>query len=90
MLADRLLAERAADLRDVGRRVLGVLCDVTLPEPPDHPYILVMDDIGPSDVARLDTSVCAACSPFAVAPRRTALFWPAHWVFPPSLAPGKR
>jgi len=56
MLADRLLAERAADLRDVGRRVLGVLCDVQLPEPPDHPYILVMDDIGPSDVARLDTS----------------------------------
>ncbi|WP_249978134.1 phosphoenolpyruvate--protein phosphotransferase [Vreelandella olivaria] len=56
MLADRLLAERAADLRDVGRRVLGILCDVKLPEPPDHPYILVMDDIGPSDVARLDTS----------------------------------
>lgn len=56
MLANRLLAERAADLRDVGRRVLGVLCNITLPEPPDHPYILVMDDIGPSDVARLDTS----------------------------------
>ncbi|MCH4562486.1 phosphoenolpyruvate--protein phosphotransferase [Halomonas sp. EGI 63088] len=56
MLADRLLAERAADLRDVGRRVLGILCRVELPEPPDHPYILVMDDIGPSDVARLDTS----------------------------------
>ncbi|MCO7246974.1 phosphoenolpyruvate--protein phosphotransferase [Halomonas sp. Mc5H-6] len=56
MLADRLLAERAADLRDVGRRVLGVLCDVKRPAPPEHPYILVMDDIGPSDVARLDTS----------------------------------
>lgn len=56
MLADRLLAERAADLRDVGRRVLGVLCDVKLPTPPSHPYILVMDDIGPSDVARLDTT----------------------------------
>ncbi|MDN3557012.1 phosphoenolpyruvate--protein phosphotransferase [Halomonas maura] len=55
-LADRLLAERAADLRDVGRRVLGILCRVALPEPPDHPYILVTDDIGPSDVARLDTS----------------------------------
>ncbi|RTR07136.1 phosphoenolpyruvate--protein phosphotransferase [Halomonas nitroreducens] len=54
-LADRLLAERAADLRDVGRRVLGILCRVELPEPPDHPYILVTDDIGPSDVARLDT-----------------------------------
>ncbi len=55
-LADRLLAERAADLRDVGRRVLGILCRVELPEPPAHPYILVTDDIGPSDVARLDTS----------------------------------
>ena len=54
-LADRLLAERAADLRDVGRRVLGRLCDVELPEPPAHPYILVMEDVGPSDVARLDT-----------------------------------
>lgn len=56
-LADRLLAERAADLRDVGRRVLGVLCDVSLPEPPASPYILVTDDIGPSDVARLDTQL---------------------------------
>ncbi|WP_300271232.1 phosphoenolpyruvate--protein phosphotransferase [Halomonas sp.] len=56
MLADRLLAERAADLRDVGRRVLGILCHVTLPEPPDAPYILVADDLGPSDVARLDTT----------------------------------
>ncbi|MBF8223110.1 phosphoenolpyruvate--protein phosphotransferase [Halomonas sp. 328] len=55
-LADRLLAERAADLRDVGRRVLGILCEVALPEPPAHPYILVADDLGPSDVARLDTA----------------------------------
>lgn len=57
MLADRLLAERAADLRDVGRRVLGILCDITLPAPPTTPYILITDDIGPSDVARLDTSL---------------------------------
>ncbi|WP_251977814.1 phosphoenolpyruvate--protein phosphotransferase [Salinicola avicenniae] len=56
VLADRLLAERAADLRDVGRRVLGVLCGVAMPTPPDRPYILVTDDIGPSDVARLDTA----------------------------------
>ncbi|WP_106477633.1 phosphoenolpyruvate--protein phosphotransferase [Phytohalomonas tamaricis] len=55
-LADRLLAERAADLRDVGRRVLGILCGVEMPEPPEHPYILVMEDVGPSDVARLDTA----------------------------------
>jgi len=55
-LADRLLAERAADLRDVGRRVLANLCGVAQPTPPDAPYILVADDLGPSDVARLDTA----------------------------------
>ena len=55
-LADRLLAERAADLRDVGRRVLANLCGVAMPTPPDTPYILVADDLGPSDVARLDTT----------------------------------
>lgn len=54
-LADRLLAERAADLRDVGRRVLARLCGVAMPEPPEHPYILVAEDIGPADVAQLDT-----------------------------------
>ncbi|MEL0617828.1 phosphoenolpyruvate--protein phosphotransferase [Cobetia marina] len=55
-LADRLLAERAADLRDVGRRVLGVLTDTPLPSAPETPHVLVTEDIGPSDVARLDTS----------------------------------
>ncbi len=55
-LADQLLAERAADLRDVGRRVLGLLCGVEIPTPPEQPYILVAEDVGPSDVARLDTA----------------------------------
>ena len=54
-LADRLLAERAADLRDVGRRVLANLCGVEMPTPPDTPYILVSEDLGPSDMAQLDT-----------------------------------
>ncbi len=53
-LQDALLAERAADLRDVGRRVLAQLCGVETPNEPDQPYILVMDEVGPSDVARLD------------------------------------
>ncbi|MFL5357957.1 phosphoenolpyruvate--protein phosphotransferase [Archangium sp.] len=55
-LEDPLLAQRAADLRDVGRRVLGLLCGVEMPMPPDQPYILVAEDVGPSDVARLDTA----------------------------------
>ncbi len=53
-LADALLAERAADLRDIGRRVLAQLCGVDSVEEPSQPYILVMDEVGPSDVARLD------------------------------------
>ena len=53
-LADALLAERAADLRDIGRRVLAQLCGVKSADEPSQPYILVMDEVGPSDVARLD------------------------------------
>jgi phosphocarrier protein FPr len=53
-LQDALLAERAADLRDVGRRVLAQICGVEDLVEPEQPYILVMDEVGPSDVARLD------------------------------------
>ena len=53
-LPDKLLAERAADLRDVGRRVLAQLCGVGEVAEPEQPYVLVMAEVGPSDVARLD------------------------------------
>ncbi|WP_282343178.1 phosphoenolpyruvate--protein phosphotransferase [Pseudomonas sp. PS02288] len=53
-LHDALLAERAADLRDIGRRVLGHLLGVEAPVEPEQPYILVMDEVAPSDVASLD------------------------------------
>lgn len=54
-LHDKLLAERAADLRDVGRRVLACLTGVEAEQAPDRPYILVMDEVAPSDVATLNT-----------------------------------
>ncbi|MDU9405272.1 phosphoenolpyruvate--protein phosphotransferase [Pseudomonas sp. zfem004] len=53
-LHDTLLAERAADLRDIGRRVLAQLCGVQQAAEPAQPYVLVMAEVGPSDVARLD------------------------------------
>ncbi|WP_460416870.1 phosphoenolpyruvate--protein phosphotransferase [Pseudomonas sp. microsymbiont 2] len=53
-LHDALLAERAADLRDIGRRVLAQLCGVQQGAEPEQPYVLVMAEVGPSDVARLD------------------------------------
>lgn len=57
-LGNPLLAARAADLRDVGRRVLGHLDPAlrgTAQALPDGPCILVAQDLSPSDTAALDT-----------------------------------
>lgn len=53
-LNNALLAERADDLQDIGRRVLAVLCGKSLVQEPEQPYILIKDDLLPSDVAQLD------------------------------------
>ncbi|MGC3988164.1 MAG: phosphoenolpyruvate--protein phosphotransferase [Chthoniobacteraceae bacterium] len=50
------LAERATDFHDVGQRVLRLLAgteNATL-QLPEHPVILIADDLQPSDTARLD------------------------------------
>lgn len=53
---DERLAGRAADLHDVGQRVLRLLADVDTQEPslPTEPVILLAEDLLPSDTARLD------------------------------------
>lgn len=56
-LDNKLLAERAADLRDVGNQVLAKLCGVSDNIAPNEPYILVAHDIVPSDVAKLNDNV---------------------------------
>jgi phosphocarrier protein FPr len=55
-LDDPLLSGRAADLRDVGDRVLRFLAesDEDLPALPDHAVILLADDLTPSDTAAID------------------------------------
>lgn len=53
-VANHLLAERAADLRDVGQKVLAVLTGQSLHTEPSTPYVLIKEDLLPSDVARLD------------------------------------
>ncbi|MBL8659302.1 MAG: phosphoenolpyruvate--protein phosphotransferase [Rhodospirillales bacterium] len=55
-MRDAVLAARAADLRDVGRRVLKLVAETIEDDPqlPEHPVILVADDLTPSDTARLD------------------------------------
>ncbi|AFG36783.1 phosphoenolpyruvate--protein phosphotransferase [Spirochaeta africana] len=64
--ADARQAERAADYRDVARRVLGILVgqDRGLSLPGDRHCILVADDLSPSDTAGLDpeqvAGICTA------------------------------
>lgn len=55
-LKSELLAARAADVRDVGRRVLRILtgADEETPQLPDEPVILVAQDLSPSDTVALD------------------------------------
>ncbi|MDX1414648.1 MAG: phosphoenolpyruvate--protein phosphotransferase [Candidatus Promineifilaceae bacterium] len=55
-LNDPLLAGRAADIQDVGYRVLRLLMgsDDQRVSLPDHPVILVAEDLSPSDTASLD------------------------------------
>lgn len=57
-LDNPLLACRAADLADVGRQVLMVLCGVSIKAPSDD-YVLIKEDLLPSDVAKLDGNVVA-------------------------------
>lgn len=55
-LDDPLLAARAADLHDVGYRVLRILVgvDEQSPKLPDHPVIILAEDLTPSDTVTLD------------------------------------
>lgn len=50
------LAERVADLDDIGDRAVAVLLGVPMPGLPDpgHPYVLVAGDLSPADTATLD------------------------------------
>ncbi|MBP9804694.1 MAG: phosphoenolpyruvate--protein phosphotransferase [Candidatus Accumulibacter sp.] len=54
-LKNEVMAGRAADLRDVGRRVLGILTGqaVQAPRPPAG-SILIAEDLAPSDTAKLN------------------------------------
>ncbi len=58
-LGNPVLAERAADLLDIGHRVLRkidpALAANTLAELPDGPLILIASDLSPSDTAGIDT-----------------------------------
>ncbi|WP_402463041.1 phosphoenolpyruvate--protein phosphotransferase [Isoptericola aurantiacus] len=53
------LSERARDVRDVRDRIVAELIGVRPPgvPSPDHPFVLVADDLAPADTASLDPAV---------------------------------
>jgi phosphocarrier protein FPr len=63
-LRNALLAGRANDLRDVGRRVLGIITGQPVEEPALPPEtILIAEELTPSDTANLDrTRVLGFCT----------------------------
>ncbi len=74
-LDDPYLRARSADVDDVGQRVLRLLLDDQYTPPPiESPCILVAEDLAPSDVAQIDTSlVQAICTALGGATSHTAI-----------------
>lgn len=62
-LDNPLLAQRAMDLKDIGQRVLASLCGVDIARP-EGQYVLIKDDLLPSDVASLGENVSAIVTAF--------------------------
>lgn len=62
-LDNPVLAERAADLKDIGQRVLASMCGISVPLPQGK-YVLIKDDLLPSDVAALGDEVSAIVTAF--------------------------
>ncbi|MFP8965176.1 phosphoenolpyruvate--protein phosphotransferase [Pokkaliibacter sp. CJK22405] len=54
---DVLLAERAIDIRDVGGRVLAILCGKAEVTVSDAPHILICDEMTPSAIVEIDKNV---------------------------------
>ncbi len=75
-LADPVLSGRAADVRDVGQRVLVQLADGSEAGAslPNHPVILIADDLTPSDTAGLDPEkIVGFCTAAGGATSHTAI-----------------
>ncbi|BAK21121.1 phosphoenolpyruvate--protein phosphotransferase [Melissococcus plutonius] len=62
MTDNAYMKERAADIRDVAKRILAHLLNVTLPSPAmiDEEVIVVAHDLTPSDTAQLDRNFVKA------------------------------
>mgnify|MGYP000553288465 CR=1 FL=1 len=61
---DAYMQARAADVKDVSQRILGILCGIVQGGiASDVPVLLCADDLAPSETVRMDKSLLLASSP---------------------------
>lgn len=73
-LPDETLRARAADVRDVGRRVVEILLGIQTEQPLQDRGVLIARDLAPSQTASLDTTqVAAFCTAEGGATSHTAI-----------------
>lgn len=77
------MKERAADIRDVTKRVLAHLLGVQLPNPSmiAEEVIIVSEDLTPSDTAQLNRQFVKGFTTNIGGRTSTPLLWRAHWKF---------
>ena len=74
---DAYMQARAADVKDVSQRILGILCGIVQGGiASDVPVLLCADDLAPSETIQLDKSKSWASSRRAAPVRATRPFWP--------------
>ena len=85
-MSDELFAARAADVRDVGRRVLRILLGLpdTALSQVSEPSVTIARDLTPSDTASLDPQLTLGFCTVSGGLTSTAPFWRAPWVSRPS------
>ena len=82
---DAHMQARAADIKDVAKRILNNLMGVVAGGiDSDVPVILAADDLAPSETLQLDKTKILGFAPRAAPAIPTPRSWPAPWAFPPS------
>lgn len=84
-MEDPYLQARAADVKDISRRVVNILAGAdTGTVLGDEPAILATDDLTPSETVQLDRSKLLGFITRGAPPTATPPFWPGPWASRPS------
>lgn len=87
-LEDAYLRERAADVRDVGRRLVGALSGKATGLRLERPSVVVARDLGPSDTIGLDRQLLLGIVTEVGGPTSHTAILARSWGIPAVVAPG--